>query len=814
MKKALYIYLLLPYFSLAQTVWTGQVTDKLGEPLAFVNILLDGDPHDGVTSDIDGRFRIETNQDIEYLLFSYLGYENLSFSLSGNDPNAPLSIILKSTSFDLAEAVVVAGENPAHRIIRNVVKNRDRNNPEKLKSFTCETYNKFVFKMVPNQNAIEDHYEKKPPKNKVQKTRSDNLNKMSSNTEEFHALVWETITEKQFLFPEHRNEKVIYNRLSGLERPEFVALAQDMQPFSFYGDYLSLVDKDFLNPISPSSTSKYFFDIKDTLYQGRDSIFIISYHPRKGKKFEALKGLLYINTNQWAIQNVIAEPVEKTMMDIVFEQNYVWVEEGEHWFPDQLNFEVMMPKYPHKFMGMRVNGKSYIKNPTINPPLEKKSFNNLLYTLGDDAFNKADSVWNPHRVEQLDTKEIKTYERLDSIGQKINLDRKLDLLTAISTGKYPLGKLDIDLNRLLRSNEYEGTRLGLGLSTNKKVSPHFTLSAYGGYGFRDSTWKYGSTLKLHLAKAPQIDLIASYAKDLREPAIIEFPDLSGALINRAFYATQMDNIEKFSLDLETPLFKYAQLRIGMKRERLSPNYDYQFISTDGLPSNDFTFSSLGMSIRYSYGEQFIPLLGSKVPSGNNPHPVFQLSYEKGLKDWLGGQFDYDKILFGIEHQFKWRGLGESAFRIEAGWINNVLPYSKLFAGSGIGGGFQILSIDNNFQTMDLYEFLSDRFVHFFFAHNFGAFLYHSKYSKPEISVVQNMGVGYLTKVEPHQNIAIKTMEKGYLESGLVIDNLIRIPYINFAYIGLGAGIYYRYGAYAFSTLNENFAYRLTLDFTL
>lgn len=305
-----------------------------------------------------------------------------------------------------------------------------------------------------------------------------------------------------------------------------------------------------------------------------------------------------------------------------------------------------------------------------------------------------------------------------------------------------------------------------------------------------------------------------YHDDLREPAIVDLPDLSSDLVQRRFYASQMDQQELLAFRLKAPLFKYAQLSLNVQRERLSPTYDYQFQLPDLPALSDFQFSSVGLQLRYSYGEQFIPLLGSRVPAGNNPHPVFQLTYERGIEGFWGGQFDYDKWQFGAEHQFRIRGLGETSFRIEAGWINNTLPYSKLFAGSGLGRGFQLFAIDNNFQTMDLYEFVSDRFAHLFFTHNFGAFLYHEKYSRPEISVVQNIGYGQLNDRTPHQLIDFKTMEQGYFESGLVVDNLIRIPYVNFAYIGLGLGVYYRYGSYAFPERADNFAYRLSIDLTL
>ena len=76
----------------------------------------------------------------------------------------------------------------------------------------------------------------------------------------------------------------------------------------------------------------------------------------------------------------------------------------------------------------------------------------------------------------------------------------------------------------------------------------------------------------------------------------------------------------------------------------------------------------------------------------------------------------------------------------------------LFAGNGAGGGFAALGIDNTFQTMNNYEFLSDQFVNVFLEHNFGHILYKYKYSLPELLIFQNIGYGSLQYKEPHVNV--------------------------------------------------------------
>jgi len=131
-----------------QIILEGIVTDEQNEPLPFVNILVNDSQQDGVNSDIDGRFIIDKETVINSLTFSYLGYENLILKAPFKKP---LQVKMFGTAYHFEEVVVTAGENPAHRIIRKAVENRDKNDPERLGSYQCQTYNKISMTFVPKE---------------------------------------------------------------------------------------------------------------------------------------------------------------------------------------------------------------------------------------------------------------------------------------------------------------------------------------------------------------------------------------------------------------------------------------------------------------------------------------------------------------------------------------------------------------------------------------------------------------------------------------------------------------------------------------
>ena len=127
----------------------GYILDsKKKEPLAFVHVLINNS-RSGTTSDIDGRFRINTNRTIRTLTMSYVGYVPQTITIKDHISNHPeqsnqtLVFEMVVDTRVLKELVFEAGENPAHAIIRKVVENRKINNPEKIKSFKYKSYNKF-----------------------------------------------------------------------------------------------------------------------------------------------------------------------------------------------------------------------------------------------------------------------------------------------------------------------------------------------------------------------------------------------------------------------------------------------------------------------------------------------------------------------------------------------------------------------------------------------------------------------------------------------------------------------------------------------
>ncbi len=774
--------------SFAQQTISGIISNEnTEEPLAFVNVTLKNSPHQGTISDIDGKFSIQINKNPIELQLSYIGFETRIIEATTSD--SPLYLSLKPSEEQLDEVLLKTG-NPALPIIKKVIAHREKNHPQHLPEYSHDYYNKVIFDIESDGKEVDSA-----------------LNKVLKGG---HILVMESITKKEFKNPRLKNETVIANRVSGFKNPMFTALASDMQPFSFYDEVIDLLDMHFLNPISNGAINKYDYQLKETLFQNKDTIHLISFQPKEGKNIEGLKGLLYINTKNYAIQNVIASPFEDLKIDLKIQQQYQYLPE-EVWFPEQLNYSLKLSTNAGGNNDFVIaEGKSYIRNVNLQPNLTTKDFSAVVLKIDEEAPKKDSVYWQTHRTVPLSEEETITYRVIDSLGEELKFDKIISYTHKLPQGKIPIGKIDLDLTKLFGYNKHEGTRLGAGLYTNEKLIKDLELGGYFGYGFKDYEWKYGLSAKYIISKDDDIFVKAAYQDDIKEIGSYGLP-LSENLYNglRDFMIEKVDHIQKYSISGGFRSFKYLQTEIELNQAKITPLNNYAFKATD-YNLNPFHHTSASIKLRYAYAERFIQTPYQKMSLGTK-FPIVTLQYTHGFDGLLEGDFNYQKVEARIEQNVFLKNFGKTSYRIQAGYVDEILPRSLLFTGEGSHDDDFPVVIENTFQTMLPYEFLSDRYLDVFLSHNFGSLLFKSEKFNPEIIVHHNLSWGDLR--DDYTLYNFKTKENVYLEGGLELGRLLKLNYLDIAYVTFGAGAFYRYGNYHLEDFDDNIALKFNVGFS-
>jgi len=834
----------------------GRILDqKTKRPLAFVSIVYTSRGQ-GTVSNIDGEFSITSPSQIEFLKFSYLGYRERIIPKKDIKPGKMIQVRLNEKAYEIEEVQILPGINPAHRIIDLVLENRDRNNPEKMQSFAYNSYSKMYFTLdldsmyadAPggeNQQSSADSSQAgtdphQSELNQGQASGDKNLasqeNSQTSgdsgaiimaegdqeDLEDFleknHLFLMEFVSEREFLQPDKNREVVTASRVSGFNDPSFTLIASQIQSFSFYDELILIWDKKYLNPLSRGSTRKYLFVLEDTMYtEQKDSLFLISFKPLRGRNFDGLKGILHINSDAYAVQNVIAEAAEtEGVFKFRIQQKYEHIED-EQWFPVQLNTDLMISPKNAETNGKPITlvgiGKSYLSEIRLNPELRKRDFNHIEIEVEDNAHKKDDEFWQQYRVNPLTRKDSNTYHFIDSIGQEAHLDRQLKLFETFASGYIPAGFLNIDYRSLIHWSRYEGLRLGAAVETNDKISPWVQVGGKFAYGFGDKEIKYGGHLKINLNRRKDAFLKISYNKDIVETAgwrFVEKPPINSSEIFRSFLISGMDNIEEKSVELQFPALRYFKINTYLNQgiRQVTNDYRYMVSKPEGdLETGEFNITETGLKLKYAHKEKFLETpRGNRISLGTN-YPIIYANLHLGLP-MLGGEYEYTKLEGKITKTFVSKSLGDTKIALTGGWADRSLPYPLLYAGAGSYGVFTIES-ENSFATMRMNEFVSDRFASVHFQQDFGKLLFRKGKFQPGIVLAGSAGYGAMAYDPRHVNLNQTSYEKGYYESGILFNNLLR-----FSIFGYGLGVFYRMGPYTLPKTIDNFAFKFTIRFIL
>jgi hypothetical protein len=146
-----------------------------------------------------------------------------------------------------------------------------------------------------------------------------------------------------------------------------------------------------------------------------------------------------------------------------------------------------------------------------------------------------------------------------------------------------------------------------------------------------------------------------------------------------------------------------------------------------------------------------------------------------------------------------------------GIVDGVIPSSELFTGRSSYAAFGLYA-PNSFQTMRSGEFLDNRYVSIFFRQDLLTNVIQWGKFEPNFVLLANAGWGILTHPEVHLNTSVKSMEKGYFESGIEANNLIAKKFLGIVRMGVGVGVFYRFGVYAFPHQWDNFAFKGTFSY--
>jgi hypothetical protein len=389
--------------------------------------------------------------------------------------------------------------------------------------------------------------------------------------------------------------------------------------------------------------------------------------------------------------------------------------------------------------------------------------------------------------------------------------RKSEFLHQLGNGYFPTKYVDVDLRYLIKFNQFEGLRTGLGGVTNKGFSKNFRLVNYVVYGFKDHTFKYSIGGGFRANKDTNTWINLSYTDDLQETGSSNFLTdkrffsfFEPRLLNISLFHKHITKAVSVEHSVSNNLLTETQVAIS----KINPTYDYGFIHNNKVYNSfDLTIAKVSLQWNPFNSEKKTEDASIETKEG---YPQFTLQYTKSFKDISGGDFNFSKIDFRTFYKLLHSEDSFSSVTLTAGYANGNAPLTHLYHAypnnitkETIMQRFSVASI-NGFETMFFNEFFSDRFATLQFKHYLNPFNI-THWFKPQLVFINRFALGNMKNPQQHQGISFSTLDKVYSETGFEINKLL---------FGFGLSFAYRYGGYHLPELEDNIAFKFTFNVTL
>ncbi|HEY0656782.1 MAG TPA: DUF5686 family protein [Chryseosolibacter sp.] len=713
----------------AQSVVKGKVTDSnSGDPVPFVNITLVGSMT-GTTTDFDGNFSLRVPASVDTIVASYIGYKTKKKKLDKGS-NVIVNFQLEEEVTTLKEIVVDAGENPAYAILRNVVRNKDKNDKRKLSAYEYDTYTKVEIDV----DNMTDKFRKRKIVRKITQVL-DSVERIAGEDGKPILPMFISESVSKFYFrdnPRLKYENILKSKINGVGIQDGTLITQfigtSFQEYNFYQNWLNIVSKDFVSPIADGWRLYYNYDLTDSLYVGDDYCYRLDFYPRSPQDL-AFTGTIWVTKKEWALKQVDAS-VGKTANLNFIEKIRIQQELGPTsagaWIPVKNRVLVDVSELTNFSAGMLAKFYTSNKNVIVNKPYEPSFYEQEIVMAEDARQYEDETYWDTLRHEPLSETEKNVYRMIDTLQNIPVVKTYTDIIKIAVNGYYNAGKLQLGpYISLAAFNNIEGLRVQGGFKTSYDFSKRWVLGGSVGYGFDDEKVKYSAFVQNILSRQNWTTVSFRVRSDLGRVGI----DDEALADNYLFLAAQRFGtfrrgyyFNESRFNFQRQLFKGFQQRFALRYTTFKPVFDFGYYKSPGDESSvSTTFENAEAIIesRWARDELFIINDNERFSLGASKWPEITIRYTHGFKGAFGSDFDYDKLRLMIYKRIRFGPLGTGYANITGEYVFDKLPYPLLSL--HLGNQTPIRSWVT-YNLMGIGEFISDRFASLQYSHHFEGFL--------------------------------------------------------------------------------------------
>tara|TARA_Y100000385_G_scaffold87177_1_gene89754 strand:- start:75693 stop:78191 length:2499 start_codon:yes stop_codon:yes gene_type:complete len=735
--NVLYLVLIFSTHLLAQTYVSGVIYDDQKEAVAFANVMFKNSS-EGVISDVDGSFVLESPNNYSTIVVSFVGFETTEIKLT-QQKNSKLEIVLK-TGFELEEVLIVdrpkkrlkKKDNPAYRILKGIWAQKKRNG---LSLVDAYAYKKYASTEV-GLNNIDQTFLKRL---------------LQKDYDSVISIIKQDKRNKRFYIPIYLSEiiKTIYgdNRLSktlelteaekeiGIQQDGFVfdRISNVFEEINIYDNNIELLNKTFVSPLSNEGFGSYDYVLQDSIVSDSRTQYRIYFFPKREGDL-VFEGNFIVTEGVFAVNAISMKVNPKINLNLVrnlyFEKSYS-IENDSIFLPKKNVYEAdftLLTKN-EKEKGLYVKRTETFENYDFKTTRPLNFYDNTVVKIKQNQFRQNEDYWKKNIPTNIDNSDT------ESVLKNLNGNRKIKnitgLLRTLSSGYFKISN-SIEFGSVwstLAVNDVEGFKVSVGLRSFRDLNDRFRVKSRIAYGLKDQQFKYMFDAKYLLKYTPRLIVGFNYMNDTEQ---------LGSRILTSLGATQsgfgttslftrgnnyfLSRVKKVAANVNVEPYKNFLLGLNYSNSHITAaapelfSIDY-FDETQENPQSELVDNSAELYILYTPNRNLFGY-GVERKFGANIFPTFLLSFQKGLE--IGaGDTNYSKLLFSYNQPLKLGKFGILDTTFETGKIYGDAQLSVL---SPVPANQNYTLVSNTFSLLNYYDFVVDEFVVGHFEHHFNGFI--------------------------------------------------------------------------------------------
>lgn len=706
------------------------------EPLAFVNISYIGTSV-GTSSDLDGKFKLDTRFPSDTLLIDYIGYRDLKVLIkAGTRDKRDFYLEPEGLKLDVVSITADKGKyskknNPSLELMKKVLANKGQNHLKAEEYYSFSQYDKVRLDI----NNITDKFKNRrfirdfdflwdfidtsdvngrtylPVFIREISSTKYHKKKGNINREYRHGINYSKV-----------NDQVDANSLNDI----IDLLYTDVD---IYEDEIQLIENNFVSPISSNGVNFYRYYIQDTTYINGKSAINLAFIP-EDKGDMGFTGNLYIsNDDRYSILKVemgIINGINLNFVrDLSIEQEFKEYDGKFLITKDEVVIDYSLSKNGIGFFGNRSLHRS---NFSFEKPDDPNIFNGTEEIIvSSQGLEQSAEFWNVNRLAPLAKSDLELYQMMDILRHNRRYQTYITLLNIATTGYIPLKYFEIGkVANFANYNQVEAWTLRFGISTKFKFSKKLRLIGDISYATQTENVKwfgraiYSFNKDWFQSPKHQFSISAEEASSFPGQELENFNPENIFLSFRRGEATRMLLTRRleFSYLRESDRSPFS-IEIGARfrdREAIGTlSFERYSESMEDLVNiESIRTSEPFLRFRYAPNEQFLQGKDARVQL-QNEFPIITLQYARGISGLFGGEYDYHKLYATLFKQIEWTELGTTNFNIEAGKLWGNIPYILRWLPRGNQTYIYQLT---SYNLMNFLEFSADQFASFQMEHYF------------------------------------------------------------------------------------------------